>query len=917
MKTFPKKRYESNASRRAMFQLAPIAAGCAVLLMSAGSSYAQQTADAAAAKLDTVVVTGIRKGIEDAISVKKNSDSIVEAVSAEDIGKLPDVSIAESIARLPGLAAQRVAGRAQVISVRGLSPDFATTLLNGREMVSTGDNRSVEFDQYPSELMSGVVVYKTPDAGMVGQGLSGTIDMQTVRPLSFGSRVVTLNVRGEKNSLGPIANAKETGNRISFSYIDQFADRTIGVALGYAHMTSPILDRESDLYEWNADNRISIGVPAGVASTHGAKATARGGKNERDGFMGVLEYRPSKDWTSTLDVYTSKFKQENSEFRMEFALDAQAQMGSFPAGNYTSITQNTNGVQTGGSFTGAYPMVRGMYGSTKDKIDAFGWANKFKLGGISWLADASYSKAVRDEISLETNTSPRTSGGGVLPDNVNLNWANGGAPAILLGRDYSDASKLVLGNTKYDTGYLKLPHVEDELKGFKLVANLPVPSALDSVISGLDAGLNYAARLKSYRRAQDTVILAPGVGPNQTISSDLLDSPVSLGFSGTGTIPAWNIPGVFAKYMTSNPTTNSDLWKAGNLYSIDEKITTAFLKGNIDTEVWGLPLRGNAGVQAITTDQSSTSRVADNTANVMRPYTDGKTYTDVLPSVNLVFSLPSEQAVRLGVGQQMARPRMDQMSAALNFSVDAGTHKPSGGGGNPQLDPWRATAYDISYEKYFAKKGYVAVAGFYKDLKSYIYQFTVDNHDFGKLINGTSATTPFGSYSAPFNGHSGSLKGAEFSASIPFELISPTLAGFGMTASTSATSSGIVIQDPSSQVGANIPLPGLSKNVSNVTLYYEKSGFSARVSQRTRSDFVGEITTYDGSRVLKYVVGESVVDGQVGYSFEAGGLKGLGFTLQVNNINDAVYKTYSGTRDKPLDYIKYGRTVLLGANYKF
>ena len=912
MHTSSEQRKLGKSLQREIFKISPVALGC-TLLMAASGAYAQQ----ATTSLDTVTVTGIRKGIEDAISVKKFSDSIVEAVSAEDIGKLPDVSIAESIARLPGLAAQRVAGRAQVISVRGLSPDFATTLLNGREMVSTGDNRSVEFDQYPSELMSGVVVYKTPDAGMVGQGLSGTIDMQTVRPLSFGSRVVTLNARGEKNSLGPIANAQDTGNRFSFSYIDQFADRTIGVAIGYARMTSPILDRESDLYEWNADNRTSIGIPAGVASTHGAKATARAGTNVRDGFLGVLEYRPFKDWTSTLDLYSSQFKQENSEYRVEFKLDAQAQMNPFPAGNYASITQNSNNVQTGGVFNGAYPMVRGMYGSTKDKIDALGWANKFRLGGISWLADVSYSKAVRDEVSLETNTSPRTSGGGVLPDNVNLSWANSGAPAILLGRDYSDASKLVLGNTPYDTGYLKLPHVEDKLKGFKVIANLPVPGVLESVIAGLDAGLNYAARTKSYRRAQDTVILAPGVGLNQTISNDLLYNPVNLGFSGTGTIPAWNVPGMFAKYMTSNPTTDSDLWKAGNVYSIDEKIATAFVKGNIDTEVWGLPLRGNAGVQLINTDQSSASRVADNTANVMRPYTDGKTYTDILPSVNLAFSLTNDQTVRLGIGQQIARPRMDQMSAAVNFSVDAGTHKPSGSGGNPQLDPWRANAYDISYEKYFGKKGYVAVAGFFKDLKSYIYQLTVDSHNFGNLINGTSATTPFGSYTAPFNGKSGSLKGLEFSASVPFDLISPLLSGFGITASTSVTTSGIVIQDPSSQVGANIPLPGLSKNVSNVTFYYEKSGFSARVSQRTRSDFVGEITTYDGSRVLKYVVGESVVDGQVGYSFNEGKLKGLGFTLQVNNINNAAYRTYSGTRDKPLDYIKYGRTVLLGANYKF
>ena len=162
-------------------------------------------------------VTGIRAGIEHAIATKKDSTSIVEAISAEDIGKLPDISIAESIARLPGLAAQRVGGRAQVISVRGLSPDFATTLLNGREMVSTGDNRSVEFDQYPSELFTGVVIYKTPDAALVGQGLSGTIDMRTVRPLDFDKPVFAVSARYQDNSLGSAADSDGDGNRINAS----------------------------------------------------------------------------------------------------------------------------------------------------------------------------------------------------------------------------------------------------------------------------------------------------------------------------------------------------------------------------------------------------------------------------------------------------------------------------------------------------------------------------------------------------------------------------------------------------------------------------------------------------------------------------------------------------------------------------
>jgi TonB-dependent receptor len=268
--------------------------------MTTGYVYAQQ-ADPA---LSTVTVTGIRKGIEDAISVKKNSDSIVEAVSAEDIGKLPDNSIAESIARLPGVSAQRVAGRAQVISVRGLSPDFATTLLNGREVVSTGDNRSVEFDQYPSELLSGVVVYKTPDSGLVGQGLSGTMDMQTVRPLSFGSRVVSINARLQDTSLGAAANAKSTGNRFSASYIDQFADRTIGVAIGFAHQETPVAENQVGTYEpWEVASR--PGIPAGTFITDGIKALRRTGVTKRDGLMGTVEWKPTKDWTSTLDMFTS------------------------------------------------------------------------------------------------------------------------------------------------------------------------------------------------------------------------------------------------------------------------------------------------------------------------------------------------------------------------------------------------------------------------------------------------------------------------------------------------------------------------------------------------------------------------------------------------------------------------------------
>jgi TonB-dependent receptor len=912
----PTKRSRTLAPQPTEFKLGPVATACVLLLIGTGSVCAQQAA-AGAGTLDTVTVTGIRKGIEDAISVKKNSDSIVESVSAEDIGKLPDVSIAESIARLPGLAAQRVAGRAQVISVRGLSPDFATTLLNGREQVSTGDNRSVEFDQYPSELLSGVTVYKTPDAGLVGQGLSGTMDMQTVRPLAFGSRVVTFNARGENNSLGSIANAKSTGNRFSFSYIDQFADRTVGIALGFSHMESPILEHQVGLYDpWNTDNRTAVGVPAGVAAMDGIKSLARSGVNKRDGLMGVLEVRASKDWTSTLDLYTSKFKQESTANQFEVKLPNKDNA----APTYLS-TAVANNILTGGSVSDAYPLVRAMYGLREDTIDAIGWANKFKLGGVSLLADISYSKAKRDESSLESNAQLVSSGGGPLLDNLNVNWATGGFPSITTGRDYSDPSKVTIGNTIYGSGWGKLPHVEDELKGFKLVATLPVPNMLEGYFSDANVGVNYASRAKTKSQPEGPINLASSIGPyGTTISGDLQYSPVSLGFSGTGTIPAWNVPGVIAKYMTFNPTSDDASWKVGKVWEVDEKIITSFAKANIESQFGDVSLRGNVGLQVQHTDQSSSSRVWDNTAapgHELKPFTDGKTYTDVLPSMNLAFVLPSDQTVRVALAQQLARPRVDQLNAGIEFGVDPATFKPGGSGGNPNLDPWRANAFDISYEKYFGKKGYIAAAAFYKDLKSYIYQMTQPDHDFSKLIPGTIARTPLGNYTAPFNGQSGNLKGVELSASVPLNMLTSALDGFGVIASTSITSSGIVIQDPGSNVGSDIPLPGLSKNVSNLTAYYEKDGFSARVSQRKRSDFVGEISNFAANRTLRYVVGESVVDLQLGYNFNEGRYKGLGLVLQVNNLNDAAYQTYSGTQDKPLEYIKYGRTVMFGANYKF
>ncbi|GAA5083058.1 TonB-dependent receptor [Lysobacter panacisoli] len=878
--------------------------------------------------LDSVVVTGIRAGIESSIETKRESTSIVEAISAEDIGKLPDVSIAESIARLPGLSAQRVGGRAQVISVRGLSPDFATTLLNGREMVSTGDNRSVEFDQYPAELMSGVTVYKTPDAGLVGQGLSGTIDMRTVRPLDFSEPVVAVSGRLQRNSLGDAANADDDGNRLSASYIGQFADRTIGFSIGYSHTELPIQENQVGLYEpWSATNttdRVRNGVPTGTFYSDGIKALRRTGEVERDAVMATLQYRPSNDWTSTLDLFHTSADQEDTANQFEVNLSGYNGGGAGdPAVVILNPQVNGNASFTGGSAVNVYPLVRGMYRKREDKIDAFGWSNDFNVGQVRMKADIGWSRAKRDELLLENNTQkiPR-----LQLDTVDLSYSGSDFSQLNPGLDYSNPEQLFLTNTIYGSGYGKVPSVEDELKTYTLAASLPAPQSLDW-ISDIDVGLNYADREKQKVQPEGNINL--GAQGDIAIARDLQYGLVNLNFAGVGYIPSWNVPAAVARYMDFRPRTDLD-YLIPKAWTVDEKLSTAYVKANIDTDLGDVGVRGNVGIQIQHADQSSRANYFDRTApagSQVKPFEDGSTYTDYLPSLNLAFLFPHDQTLRVALARQVARPRVDQLRASLEFGVDPATGKPGGSGGNPQLDPWRANAFDLSYEKYFGNKAYVAAAYFYKDLRSYIYTQTNDNYDFSSFVASyvpgpnEPATQTTGNFTAPYNGKGGMLQGIELSASLPLDLFWEPLEGFGIIASASFNDSDIEILDPesASSVGSDpISLPGLSDEVYNLTAYYERSGFEARVSQRKRSDFIGEIGNFDGNRTLRYVVGEDQVDAQISYTFgENSALAGLTLLAEASNLTNSPYQTYAGSKDRPLEYIEWGRTYLVGASYKF
>ena len=909
-----------------------------------------QEAPADNAPVQEVVVTGIRRSIEDAIGVKKDTDSIVEAISAEDIGKLPDISIADSLARLPGVTAQRAAGRESAISVRGTDPAFTNALLNGREQVSTGDNRDIEFDQYPSELFSGVVVHKTPDASLIGQGLAGTIDLHTTRPLEYGKRALALNLRGERNSNGDLgANSTDAGYRASFSYIDQFADDTLGLTIGYARLKTPLATQGVGAYgPWHLNDPSVDGfnfhpsIPTDVWVTNGMKIRADMGTEVRDGAMATLEWRPSHSFQSMLDAYYTKSDTTDDARSLEWNL------GNYPtATSYSDLVIHDNSL-VGASVADVRPLVRNFQFITNDKIEALGWNNKLTLGDWGVIGDLSYSKATRDQFQPETNAQYGRCASNSDPtclDTGQFMLSFSQMPSASFTKNYADPAQIAFGPTIYGAGYVKKPHVEDELKS----ARIDVTHTGWGWFHDFTAGVNYSDRTKD-KVSPETSLNTTASGA-VAIGSQYLLGATNLNYAGAPSALAWYVPGVLAAYyqpITYHVATDPGFaYLVGKAWGVQEKVTTASLRGSLDHEFSSaVTLKGNVGVQVIGTDQRSNGFSIDETrGGIVAPVSADKKYTDVLPQFNFAFLLPEEQVARLGIAREMARPRMDQLKDAVDQGVSTTTAQPGGSAGNPYLNPWRADAFDLSYEKYFANnKGYFSTAVFYKNLRSYIYDTTNATFDFSQLIRdlpanyfGPGCPAANGSYAAncphvlftgplqqPLNGSGGKLKGVEFSLSLPGEMLGEDLRGFGALFSLSQTSSNIEINDPpggsNSLISTNglgiIPLPGLSKTVWNATVYYENAGFAVRLATNARSKYIGEITNFSNDRTFQYVKGNEITDFQMSYEFQSGRMKGVQLLFQINNLTNEPYVSYQKSESRIIDYQTYGKQFLFGATYR-
>ena len=901
----------------------------------------QQQEVAAEEDAQVITITGIRGSLIRSQAMKRDSSSIVEALSAEDIGKLPDSSIAESIARLPGLAAQRLDGRASRVTIRGFGENESGTTFNGREQVSISDNRGVEFDLYPSEIMSGVVVYKTPDATIDGEGIAGVIDLQTIKPLSKGEdRIIQVNGLYEKTSFDKLnPDGDDDGFSGTVFYMDKFADDTVGLAVAYAKKNSPSQEKR-----WNAWGYPTFDVNGTDFSVlGGAKPFVRSSTLERDSLMAVLEISPSDEFQITFDLLDVDFKDEKRLRGIEIPF-------AWGQGAVSAIeVDDATGFVTQGLTQGQRVVVRNDY-ETRDADLTSGGVNAFWFPNETWTleADASFSKVEREVFSFESYSGTGRGDNNGVADDIGYTFNSGNTGATFThGLDYSDYNLIQLGgpltwgwssalNDHYgitgtplensaQDGFVNTPSIDDELTALKFAATQEIGG---DVFSSITYGVAHKEREKSKTSDGFFMTLAgfpanPGTMP---VPEEYRLGSVSLDFIGMGNMIAYDSLGLLNdglyELLSESLTGTQHLTKS---FTVNEEITSLFVSADIETEVGGLGLTGNFGVRYVHTDQSSQGFAGQTDANgivVASPTDISHDYNHFLPSLNLSLEIDDAQAIRLGLAKTISRARLDEMNASVtatyNQTPDANGNNWSISGGNPLLEPKEAVGFDLTYDNYFTEGGYLSIAYFRKDLENWIFDgnYEVDLTGVADPATGQVPANPIATGSGKVNGGEGTLSGIEFSITLPLNVLHESLDGFGIIASHTSIDS-----DMDDQNGNEFQLPGLSDKIQTFTMYYEKNGFQARASMRKRDAFKGDVYGLGFNTDQVDILGETIWDAQIGYDFGDAGfeqLEGLSVFLQGQNLTEEPFTSLSG--DNPLqvrDYQDYGSTYFLGASYKF
>lgn len=925
-------------------------------LVAAGASMHSYAADdvkekdlkAKDAEIEVIQVKGFRTSVIKSLNEKRFGDTVSESISADDLGALPDQSIADALTRLPGVTAVRTGGQASGLNIRGLDGDFVFATLNGHEQVTTGGKRAIEFDQYPSELISQAAVYKTPKASLIEGGVAGTVELKTADPLKNDKdQSFNINARGSFNDRADeISDAEQYGNRLSLAYQGKFLEDTLGVAVGYAHLYQPYVASQFIGLRFNDDKKDVNGDGVAEAISEGFELQQKGGDDTRDGYMAAIHWQPSDNLSVKGDLFHSKFTSENFArgFRVKSLKNGTISDATVENGSMTGGTVSTDGTDNFAVFV--INDNDSKYSELTSGSLNLEWNNG---GALTVAADVSYSKADGEFVNGGTRAVLYDDLGNEVRSAESVTYQlNGLSPAdVSFANDYTNTSTLGLkevGMWPYNQ--------QNDLIAYKLDFNYVLDT---SFVSSVDFGVRYAEREFNAQRSQAGYGFEYGKNPdNQPVlalngdmakvvdfGGELSGYPSFLAIDFNKAIELVNAQLAATGQSPFTPTANwSNNWTMIQSGAVNEDVLAGYVQANLDFDIGDVKVTGNLGVRVVHTDQSSTGlqqvgyglgeAITDEQGVVSTDYIRnkvGKTYTDYLPSLNLTFHLTENDQLRFAAASVMSRPPIDKLKSGMgSWYDDSATpgYKKYNAWGNtsPLLDPFYADQYDLSYEHYFEEsEGAIVIALFYKDIKSFINDFTISGFDFeanGFIVpdtiidNGVEfpVVKDEGQYQTAINNDQGGyIRGIELGYTQVFDFLPSPFDGLGFTGSYSYSDSEVQFTTDLGGSSELIPLPGLSEDVLNTTLFYTLDGFDTRVSMRYRSGYVSGQVGVEPQ--LAFFDAETIVDYQASYALD----NGLKFLFQINNLTDEPSKTYF-TEEHQTGTIQYfGRQYFLGLTY--
>ncbi|WP_414828158.1 TonB-dependent receptor [Alteromonas sp. H39] len=967
--------------RNQLFKPALLSLAVSTAMYSGQTLSQQNDTDEAQQDVEVIAVKGIRGSLIRAQAVKMDSSSIVEAISAEDIGKLPDSSIAESLARLPGLAGERVGGRTSGISVRGFKEDFTGTSLNGRELIGIGDNRGVEYDLYPAEIMTGATIYKTTDATLLVQGIGGTVDLQTVRPLAAQETLTFTGVYEKSGNDSDNPEFDNTGKRFALSFVEKFADDTVGIAVALATTESPRNERKYGVWGYSANDDGQI-MPTGLDTQAISRVL------DRDTISGIFQWRP----TDNLDIVVDVLDIDYSDSGV-----IRGFIEPFAAANVTGTGINASGTQVN-----ANPVLRTDPAQKDGELQTLGLNVTYNVND-NWTVEVDVADSESSKRDLRGESYAGLARSGALSagefgsrqfqmstDGVFFTGSSGlGAfadpnllqltgPQVWGGgmaniADQFTTNVLQANGDPYSyfnaqDGFLNYADFDEELT----TARVEVVGFVDwSVFTKFTAGVNYSDRFKA-KDNKGFFATASSYPYSESIPTEYLYNGLAdLTWAGMGMVVAYD---GFAPYRDGEYTLNDagllEPDRLGDTFTVDEEIVTLYAMLDFDTQIGGFNVSGNVGAQYVQTDQSSTGYIgivgdnfsvcdADGNGVVDADciIEDGDDYSHFLPSLNVNVELAENRYLRLAASKTMSRARIDQMKASgfvkfdQNIELIATPNSQaaveeygspwSKNTGNPTLRPLEANNFDISFENYFDDEGYFAIAVFYKDLVNW-------TRDGNQLIDFTNDPTNDGAnYFIPgFHDRVIDVAGNYGPEDTPYEvgdLVTPPDLGY-----YSFFEDGLEGELKGVELTANIPLsmvsdmlegfgiaasatlldaelddgtsiPGQSDEIYSVTAYYEMNGFEFRVAATDRSEYL----TYQrgGSNKIEAATRDAVtqVDAQISYDFEDSGIEYLeGLRISLQGTN------LTDEKEETIDSNgivtlrrEFGPSYMLNLNYSF